>query len=120
MPGIGVSGWRTVAGLFAFARLFTALSVQGADSNSAAPAQNLCVNGSFELLLDAAASPLPQSWLPLCPATSRQIEIVNDAVDGKRSLRLAATNSDSQKPFQPRDLRFVPVVLVRALRECLV
>lgn len=55
----------------------------------AAYSQNLCSNGDFERLQEAAARPLPQDWL-VAPGSAGTIEISGDAFHETRSLRLAA------------------------------
>ncbi len=56
--------------------------------------ENLCPNGGFELLLEAAANPLPQNWSPASRGPSGRVEVSSDAAQGKRSLRLVARDSD--------------------------
>ena len=55
--------------------------------------ENLCLNGGFELLQEAAANPLPQNWAPTSP--SGRVSISSDAAQGKHSLDLLARDSDS-------------------------
>ena len=64
-------------------------------STATGNAQNLCRNGGFELLMEAAASPLPQEWSPLGTGASRVVDISSDAAEGKRSLHLLARGADT-------------------------
>lgn len=84
------------AGIFSL--LMCTLLVFGQDTKdqhpqSTAGTQNLCLNGSFEHLRQAAASLLPQDWSPAGRGQSWRVEISNDAADGEHSLRLSAENT---------------------------
>ncbi|HZZ44991.1 MAG TPA: discoidin domain-containing protein [Tepidisphaeraceae bacterium] len=57
--------------------------------------KNLCVNGGFERSMEAAASSMPQGWGPVLRGTSAKIELVNDAAEGKHSLRMVASGEDA-------------------------
>lgn len=72
--------------------LFSSLLFGKAATNQYSP--NLCLNGGFEQRLDAAASQLPQAWSPVGQGSSRQVELVTEAAEGKYALRLAAHGPD--------------------------
>jgi len=66
----------------------------GKDPRAMDSAKDLCLNGSFEQLQEAAANPLPQNWTPVARGPSARIEISEDAAREKRSLRLSARAED--------------------------
>ena len=56
--------------------------------------KNLCPNGGFEQLQDAAARPLPQNWYTFGQGATGRVEMSDDAFQGKRSLHTATTAAD--------------------------
>lgn len=67
----------------------------GNDPERLDTATNLCPNGDFEQLQEAAARPLPQGWGDISTGKSSRVEISSDACRGKWSLRLAASGADT-------------------------
>ena len=56
--------------------------------------KNLCPNGRFEHLQEAAASRLPQGWTSVRTGKSSEIEIVDGSEKGRRALRLSVHGND--------------------------
>jgi hypothetical protein len=56
--------------------------------------KNLCPNGRFEHLQEAAASRLPQAWSSVRTGKSPRIEIVEGSEKGRRALRISAQGID--------------------------
>jgi hypothetical protein len=56
--------------------------------------QNLCVNGDFEMLHQSAARPLPQGWHEVREGGTGAAGVSDDALHGRRSLRLRARGGD--------------------------
>lgn len=85
---------RSVLRLAATLTLFLAgVAIGRADAPEAG--KDVCPNGGFELLQEAAARPLPQDWGTVGQGPSTRIEMSDDAAEGKRSLHMAAGPSDS-------------------------
>lgn len=61
----------------------------GKDPFAMEHAENLCRNGSFERLMEAAATPLPQDWAVVCPADGL-VRMHPEAADGARAVCLRA------------------------------
>jgi hypothetical protein len=57
-------------------------------------AKNLCPNGDFQHLQEAAARPLPQDWSAYGQGVNGRVEMSNDQFNDKRSLRLAAVGDN--------------------------
>jgi len=66
----------------------------GKDPLTMSSAKNLCTNGDFEFLQEAAARPLPQAWSGFTQGPSARIDMSDDAFQGKHALRLAACGGD--------------------------
>jgi len=62
----------------------------GADPGRMDEANNLCLNGGFENLMEAAASRLPQGWAAMGHGTAGRVEATDQAFTGKHALSLAA------------------------------
>jgi len=76
--------------------ILPAIALGANRSNAAdADAQNLCRNGGFELLMEAAANPLPQDWSPVGAGTSRVVDVSSDAAEGKHSLHMSVRDADT-------------------------
>jgi len=66
----------------------------GNDPRATSAGKNLCVNGDFEHLQDAAARPLPQEWSVCGQGSTGKVEMSDDAFQGKRSLRMSGADGD--------------------------
>ncbi|UCH35268.1 MAG: discoidin domain-containing protein [Armatimonadota bacterium] len=55
--------------------------------------QNVCTNGGFESL-EQAAGPLPKAWSEYLQGPTARVEVSDDACEGRRSLRLIAQAGD--------------------------
>lgn len=67
----------------------------GKDLDGMEQAKNLCSNGGFEYLQEAAANPLPQDWRGVRHTAGGTIDISDDAAEGKHSLHLQAGSGEA-------------------------
>ncbi|MBN1343666.1 MAG: discoidin domain-containing protein [Phycisphaerae bacterium] len=66
----------------------------GNDARAINSAKDLCANGDFEHLQEAAARPLPQDWSVCGQGRTGKVEISGESSRGKRSLRMTAGAGD--------------------------